>query len=66
MQFRGTQTLQSAYIATVRFGNEHTVTLSKLSKTLKRGLTRGGDLRRLNEVWFAWSFQANIMFKTVL
>eukprot|EP00957_Ditylum_brightwellii_P033215 2516550-Ditylum_brightwellii.AAC.1 len=66
MQFRGIQTLQSASIVTDRSGNEHAVNICKLSGILKRGLTRAGDWGRLNDVWFAWSFQANFMFKPVL
>jgi hypothetical protein len=66
MRFRGIQTLQSASIATDRSGNECAVNVCKLSGILKRGLTSAGDWTRMNDVWLAWSFQANFMFKPVL
>ena len=63
--FTAMETLVSASIAADRSGNERAVRLVKLSGFLRRGLHPRGCPKRLNNMWLAWSFQSNFMFKSV-
>jgi hypothetical protein len=67
-KFSGTEVLLSASIAADRSANERAVRVSKLSSYIKRGTMahNNKDLERLSDVWLAWSWQANFMFKPVL
>ena len=66
-KFTTADILKSASVATDRSGNERAVRVSKMSSYIKRG-TEGShnkDLPRLCDIWLAWSFQANFMFKPI-
>ena len=65
-KFTGKETILSGSVASDRSGNERAVNRAKLSNVLKRGLQKAGCPRRINDIWFAWSFQSNFMFKSVL
>jgi len=58
--------LCSASIVADRSGNERAVRVAKMSSYDKQGLTTHTDIERLADVWLAWSFQANFMFRSVL
>ena len=65
-RFAGKETVSSASVASDRSGNERGVNLSKKAGYIKRGLVPGGCPKRLNNVWMAWGFQVNFMYKPVL
>jgi hypothetical protein len=65
-KFTSSEMLMSATVAADRSGNERAVKISKGSAFLKRGLKPNSCPIRLNNVWMAWSFQANFMYKSVL
>eukprot|EP00957_Ditylum_brightwellii_P048788 3701235-Ditylum_brightwellii.AAC.1 len=50
------------YGITDHSGNECTVNLCKMSGILQCGLQKACDMKRLNEVWFAWSFKVNFVY----
>jgi hypothetical protein len=56
----------SASVAADRSGNERAVNVVKRSGFLKRGLRPAQSPAQIDDVWKAWSFQANFMFKPVL
>jgi hypothetical protein len=58
--------IHSASVAADRSGNERAVKVSKMSSFVKRGTHTHKNTERLCDVWLAWSFQANFMFKPVL
>ena len=58
--------LESASVAADRSGNERAVKNSKASGFIKRGLKPNASPARFNNVWLAWSFQANFMFAAVV
>ena len=63
--FTGKQTVVSGSVASDRSGNERAVNRAKMSNILKMGLKKNGCPKRINNVWLAWSFQSNFMFKSV-
>ena len=63
--FTDMETLISGSVAVDRSGNERAVRLVKLSGFLRRGLHQKGSPTRLNDMWLAWAFQCNFMFKAV-
>ena len=65
-KFTGLETVVSGSVASDRSGNERAVNRAKMSGILKRALHQSGCPKRLNDVWFAWSFQSNFMFRSVL
>ena len=65
-KFTTGEVLRSASIAADRSGNERAVRVTKMSAYVKRGTTAHNDIERLADVWLAWSFQANFMFKSVM
>ena len=65
-KFTTGEVLRSASIAADRSGNERAVRVAKMSAYVKRGLTTHNDHERLADVWLAWSFQANFMFRSVV
>jgi hypothetical protein len=65
-KFTSSEMLVSATVAADRSGNERAVKICKGSAYLKRGLKPSGCPKRLNNVWMAWSFQANFMYDSVL
>jgi hypothetical protein len=64
--FRGTEGLCIAEIASDRSGNERAVRCVKQSGYISRGIDRNQSFERMNNVWKAFSFQCNFMFKPVL
>ena len=65
-RFTGMEMLIAASIAANRSKNERGVNRAKMSGVISRGLHPRGCSVRFNNVWLAWSFQANFMFKAVL
>lgn len=65
-KFNTNDVLTSAEIAANRAGNECAVCVAKMSGMIKQGLQHGGSTKRLADLWLAWSFQANFMFKPVM
>jgi hypothetical protein len=65
-QFKRSQTLRSASIATDRAGNERGVNVCKRSWFVSRGFTPNMNPTLINNAWATWSFQANFMFNPVL
>ena len=65
-RFTGIEKLKSAYIATDISGNEIAVKMAKMFGSLARGLRYTGCLKRLDNIWLAWSFQCNFMLKSIL
>ena len=65
-KFNRHQTLRSAAVASDRGANERAVRLSKMSGFLKAGIRQNASVDRFADVWLAWSFQTNFMFKPVL
>jgi hypothetical protein len=65
-QFHTNEMLESASVAADRSGNERAVKNSKASGFIKRGLKPNASPARFNNVWLAWSFQANFMFAAVV
>ena len=64
--FRGKEGLCIAEIASDRSGNERAVRCVKQSGYISRGIDRNQSFERMNNVWQAFSFQCNFMFKPVL
>lgn len=64
--FSGEDTIRSADVADKRSSNERAVKVEKQSGYIKRGVPAGGSLETMDDVWLAWSFQINFMFKPVL
>lgn len=65
-KFNTNQLLTSAAIAADRAGNERAVDVAKRAGMLKRGLRPAESVERICDVWLAWSFQANFMYKSVM
>ena len=65
-KFATGEVLCSASIPADRSGNKRAVRVAKMSSYVKRGLTTHTDIEHLRDVWLAWSFQANFMFRSVL
>ena len=66
-QFQRNDLLLSAGVAVNRSGNERGVKYMKHSWIVRRGIKHGNfDLATVDDVWLAWGFQVNFMYKTVL
>jgi hypothetical protein len=65
-KFGSKQVLTSAQIAHDRSSNERAVCVAKRSNLVKRGHHMAGDPATTDDVWIAWPFQANFMYKPVL
>ena len=65
-KFSTIDTLSAASVAADRSGNERAVRVAKMSSYVKSGTTKHKNTVRLADVWLAWSWQANFMFKPVL
>ena len=65
-KFSSNQVLTSAAIAADRAGNERAVDVAKRAGMLKRGVRPAESLERTCDVWLAWSFQSNFMYKSVM
>jgi hypothetical protein len=64
-RFTSTEMIRSAAIAADRAGNERAVRYAKMCGYLRSGLKQNGNVDRLSDVWLAWGFQANFMFRSV-
>ena len=60
------KTIRSVSIAADRSGNERAVNVQKRLALLSQGLKPNASPERMDNVWLAWGFQANFMFKPVL
>ena len=65
-KFSDVDVLRSASVAADRSGNERAVRVTKMSSYVKRGTTQHKDIVRLCDVWLAWGWQANFMFKSIV
>ena len=57
---------RSSTVASDRSGNERAVNVAKRAGVLKRGLRPNESSDVIADVWIAWGFQANFMYKPVL
>ena len=57
--------LRATAVAVTRSGNERGVRRAKLSKFVTRGITggQGWDVNLICDVWEAWIFRCNFMYK---
>jgi hypothetical protein len=65
-KFTGKETLSSAAIAADRAGNERAVRICKKSGMVKEGFREHSDFAVISDVWLAWSFQSNFLYKPVV
>ncbi len=65
-KFSAHDTIRSAGIAADRSANERAVNRCKGCGYLDIGIKSHTDLERISDVWLAWSFQVNFMYKPVL
>ena len=65
-KFTAEETMSSASTATDRSGNERAVNIQKRVGYIQKGICSKSNLKRADNVWIAWSFQENFMFKPVL
>lgn len=65
-KFTTIETIRSSTVASDRGGNERAVRIAKICGFLKDGLHQNQSPDRLSDVWLAWSFQANFIYKPVL
>ena len=66
-QFQRNDLLLSAGVAVNRSGNERGVKYMKHSWIARRGIKHGDfDLATIDDIWLAWGFQVNFMYKNVL
>ena len=64
-KFTGRETLSSAAVAADRAANERAVRLCKMLGLLRQGFKQRSNFDTVSDVWLAWSFQVNFMFKPV-
>ena len=63
-KFTRKETLSSAAVAADRAANERAVRLCKMSGLLQQqGFKQRSNFDTFSDVWLAWSFQVNFMFK---
>jgi hypothetical protein len=65
-KFSSREVLLSGAVASDRSGNERAVNRLKCSNMIARGIHQTQDLPRFADLWIAWGFQCNFMFKPVL
>ena len=65
-KFSSREVLLSGAVASDRSGNERAVRRLKSSELIARGIHQKHDLGRFSDLWIAWGFQCNFMFKPVL
>ena len=63
--FSGKDTILSGSVASDCSGNERAVKYAKMSKLLRNGLQQNGCTVMIADVWLAWLFQVNFMYKPV-
>ena len=64
-RFTTSQTLLTSTVAADRAGNERAVRYAKTSEYIKRGLLNNESCKRMSDVWLAWGFQVNFMYRPV-
>ena len=64
-RFSTSETLLTENVATDRAGNERAVRYAKHSDYISIGLLSNESVETLCDVWLAWSFQTNFMYKSV-
>ena len=64
-KFNRNEAIISATVATDTSGNERAVRLSKQYGLIDRGMKPRSSFVRIDNVWLAWSFQCNFMYKNV-
>jgi DDE superfamily endonuclease len=65
-KFTDKESVRSAAIANDRSANERAVNRMKISDYINRGLLPNECPKRISDVWIAWGFQCNFMYKPVL
>lgn len=65
-KFSGNNTQLTASVAADRSGNERAVKMAKISKYIKDGYKQTVNVEELCDVWLAWSFQVNFVYKPIL
>jgi hypothetical protein len=65
-KFSSNEVLFSGAVATDRSANERAVNRLKASGRIAGGIHQSQDLDRAADMWIAWGFQCNFMFKPVL
>ena len=65
-KFSGMENLILASVVTDQSGNKRAIKMAKLSGILSRGLSCTGCPKKIDNVWLAWSFQTNFMFRPKL
>jgi hypothetical protein len=65
-KFTAEETQLTAAVAADRGANERAVRLCKLSKYIDDGYKGTVDVVQLCDVWLAWSFQVNFVYRPVL
>ena len=66
-QFQRNNLLLSARVAVNRSGNERGVKYMKHSWVVWQGIKHGNfDLTTIDDIWLAWGFQVNFIYKAVL
>jgi hypothetical protein len=65
-RFTAHESIRTAAVAKDRSGNERAVRVMKYSDYITNGLHQGGRADRMCDVWLAWGFQANFMYRPVL
>ena len=65
-KFTANETIMSSTVASDRAANERAVKYMKLSHYIKKGLLENQRTSRLSDVWIAWGFQCNFLYKPVL
>ena len=64
-KFNRNKAIISGTVATYRSGNEREVRLSKQCGLINRSMKPRSSFVRIDNVWLAWSFQCNFMYKNV-
>ena len=65
-KFNSREVLLSGAVASDRSANERAVNRMKESGMIARGIHQNQNFVRSADVWLAWGFQCNFMFKPVL
>ena len=65
VRFTTCDTLLTSSVATDRAGNERAVRYAKISDYISKGLLQNESVETLCDVWLAWGFITNFMYKSV-
>lgn len=65
-KFTSKELLMSAAVAADRAANERQVNVAKRSGFVQRGIRKQQSMAVFSDVWLAWSFQTNFMYKSVM